>query len=91
MTHRKQIIVRNVENSSQKAVPLDPSIDPKKIVRVHRLLDEKLYLQIGTQHWRSTFLDDQMHDWDIVRGEFRYFAHSSEKGDVVDLVLEIEQ
>lgn len=89
---RKKVIVRGVTNSdSRTPVALDRSIDPEKIYRVHRLLNEDLYLKIGTAHWRSTFLDDQMHDWDVRVGRFFYYAHSSEKGDVVDLVLELDE
>lgn len=88
---RKHITVRGVTNDSRTPVTLDPSIDLTKIARVHLLLNEKLYLEIGPLHWRSTFLEDKMHDWDVRRGSFYYYAHSCEKGDVVDLVLEIEQ
>jgi hypothetical protein len=88
---RKHIIVRGVTNDSRTPVALDPSIDLSKIARVHHLLDEKLYREIGTLHWRSTFLEDKMHDWDVRRGQFFYYAHSCEKGDVVDLVLEIAE
>jgi hypothetical protein len=90
MTQRKHIIVRQVTNDSRTPVQLDPSIDLKKIARVHTLLDEKLYREIGTLHWRSTFLEDKMHDWDVRKGAFYFYGHSSEKGDVVDLLLEIE-
>lgn len=88
---RKRIIVRGVANDSRTPVALDRSINPQKIFRVHRLVNEDLYLKIGTAHWRSTFLDDKMHDWDVRAGRFFYYAHSSEKGDVVDLVLELDE
>ena len=89
-SNRKQIIVRGVTNSdSRTPVALDHAIDVSKIYRVHRLLNEDLYKKIGTAHWRSTFIDDKMHDWDVRAGRFFYYAHSSEKGDVVDLVLEL--
>jgi hypothetical protein len=88
---RKRIIVRGVTNNSRMPVTLDRTIDPQKIYRVHRLLNEDLYLKIGTAHWRSTFLDDKMHDWDVRAGRFFYYAHSSEKGESVDLVLELDE
>lgn len=38
-------------------------------------------------HFQNAFVEDAMHDWGRARGMFRYYAHSSEKGDNVLLLI----
>ena len=58
---------------------------PKK---VWTLLDEEKLKRIGVVHWHSAFLEDRMHDWDWKDGQFRFYGHSGEKGEIHDLLVE---
>jgi len=86
----KYVTVRQVTNGSRTPVKLPADIDVSKIQRVYLLLNEKLFNEVGPVHWKSVFIDDRMHDWDVRRGHLYYYAHSSSRGDVVDIILGLE-
>lgn len=91
----KYLVLRAVENNSAKLVQLPAAARERKIHRVWLLYDEAKFVKMGRPaHHVNAFLDDFGHDWAVVqRGDktyLRYFAHSSAKGDVVDVLVEFE-
>ncbi|MEX3983862.1 hypothetical protein AB4Y45_33295 [Paraburkholderia sp. EG287A] len=90
----RYLVMRGVENSSSRQHPLPAEVAGRKIHQVWRLLDEGSFLRTGKpSHHGNAFLDDISHDWAMTRDgkHIRYFAHSSEKGDLVDIILEFEE
>lgn len=45
---------------------------------------------LNLQHWITVFYEDFMHDYTVLGEKFRFHAHSSDIGDVVDLLVEVE-
>jgi len=91
----KYLVLRSVQNNSAKLVELPASARGRQVHRVWLLYDEARFNAMGKPaHHVNAFLDDRGHDWALVqRGDstyLRYFAHSSAKGDVVDVLVEFE-
>lgn len=86
------IVVRGVENNSLKAVPLPESHKSRKIDAVFLLLNEADFTSRGGEavHHANAFMDDRLHDWQQRGDALHYYAHSSAKGDVVDIVVYFE-
>jgi hypothetical protein len=79
---QRYTVLREFENSSRNTFPL-----PEKPLQVWTLIDEEKFLQLGLVHNVSAFIEDSVHDWDWEDGKFRFYGHSSAKGEKVDLVL----
>lgn len=84
----KCVIVTGVQNDSFQWYEL-PKCVKGRVDSICLLLDEQGLNEMGKVHHRTVFIDDRMHDWDLSYDgtQFRYYAHSSEKGDVVDIVI----
>jgi hypothetical protein len=86
---RKYVILRGVLNDSRMRLKLEAPLTAENITHVGLLLDEDWLKAHGLVHHRSVFLDDRMHDWDVYKADqtFSYYAHSSERGEAVDIVV----
>lgn len=87
------VILRGVENNTAKPFPLPAESVGRKVRRVWLLLDEGHLIRTGNPvHHVNAFMDDHLHDWELTADgkSLRYYAHSSAKGAVVDVVLEFE-
>lgn len=92
----KYLVLRSVVNNSAKLVELPAAARERKVHRVWLLYDEAKFVAMGKPaHHVNAFLDDRGHDWALVQREgktyLRYYAHSSAKGDVVDVLVEFEE
>lgn len=86
------VICRQVENNGSKRYALPAQYAGREVKAVWLLLNEKHFYDSQGEaiHHVNAFLDDRMHDWEQ-RGDFlRYYAHSSAKYDVVDVIVYFE-
>lgn len=86
MKPQRYEILRQVPNETAARTPV-----AERPEQVWTLLDEPGFEKIGLVHWRTGFIEDQMHDWDWRDGHLRFYAHSSDRGELVDLVLVYEK
>jgi hypothetical protein len=100
-----RVIIRGVVNGSSQSLS-ELGLEGRKIEKVYTIIDEeKLYKQFDPMsgkektvdlegakliHWRNVFVEDKMHDWDVHNGFFKFYAHSGNKGDKHDLLLEVD-
>lgn len=98
-------LIKMMNGSGATAAELP--FDPAKIQQVWTVLDEeKLFTQFDPQtgqpkkvdlqevkprHWHSAFLEDRVHDWAVHKGVFNFYAHSSEVGSRVTLLVVVGQ
>jgi hypothetical protein len=89
----EHIILRSIENDSRIRHALPESHKGRKIRAVWLLLDEPDFTARDGEalHHVNAFLDDIMHDWNQRGDALLYHAHSSARGDVVDLVVFFEE
>jgi len=88
----EHIIMRGVVNNSRILHPLPDGCAGRKIRAVWLLLNEADFTaKYEAVHHRNAFLDDVMHDWNQKGNALRYHAHSSEQGDVVDIIVFFEE
>ncbi|VWB08611.1 hypothetical protein BLA6863_00226 [Burkholderia lata] len=88
----EHIIMRGVVNSSHILQPLPDGYAGRKVRSVWLLLNEADFTAAQEAiHHRNAFLDDQMHDWNQKGDALRYHAHSSARGDVVDIIIFFEE
>lgn len=67
-----------------------------KIFRVWILFDEKSVRKVGPVHFKNSFLEDKMHDWDYVDNnpnlkKIRWFSHAMEPGQTGELLIELKE
>ncbi|WP_446333619.1 hypothetical protein ACRHQP_00780 [Burkholderia pseudomallei] len=87
----EHIIMRGITNSSRIRHPLPEAYANRKIRSVWLLLNEADFATTNEAvHFRNAFMDDLMHDWNQEKGGLRYHAHSSAPGDVVDIIVFLE-
>lgn len=58
--------------------------------RIYTILNKETILKDGKPNpimWENAFLDDPNHDWTISNGTLRFYAHSSEKGQKVSILI----
>lgn len=90
-SNRKSLILRGVENGAKKATPLPPGVTTSNLKQVWTLLNEAKFNIVGLVHFKTAFLEDRMHDWDLSKdGGLRFYGHSGSKGEMHDLVLVYE-
>lgn len=89
-------IIRGIVNGGSKFLK-ELNLENCKIIKVYTILNEKEMLVNGNdlenenlKHWYTVFLEDKIHDWDISNGIFYFYGHSSEKGEVIDLLIEYQ-
>lgn len=76
----------SVVNDGRMRVPM-----ARKPHRVWLVLDKDDLVAYGPRHHRNAFLEDKLHDWDWRDGQFTYHAHTSERGETVELYVVYEQ
>lgn len=59
--------------------------NPKTGEAIEKSLDNLIL-----QHHVNVFIEDRGHDWNVYGDKFKFFAHSSGIGDIVDLLIEYE-
>ena len=79
-------IIHNVVNGGF----INTIYERNQIKQVWLILDENDVLLHGLDFKRgNAFPDDYMSDWRISNGKLYYYAHSSMRGDVVDICIEL--
>jgi hypothetical protein len=100
-----RIIVRGIVNNETKTLK-EMGLEGKKIKRVCTILNEEnMYAKFNPhtgepiekdlnylilEHLKTVFFEDKLHDWDIYGNNFKFYAHSSDIGEKVDLLIEFE-
>lgn len=77
-------ILRGVIASPRFKTPL-----ARKPLRVAYLMDEDDLVKSGgvLRHHHNVFLDERLHDWDHLNGQFTYYSHAVEPNAAVDVVV----
>lgn len=85
-TPKRYEILRQVMNNSLGTIPM-----PERPKQVWTIISEQRFEEIGLKHNDSAFIEDSMHDWDWRDGEFRFYPHSTARGDRVDVIIVYER
>lgn len=98
-------IIRGITNNSYTLLS-DLGLEGSTIKTVYTIFnEEKMYAKFDSRtgqpieksldnlilnHHETVFVEDKGHDWNVYGNKFKYYAHSSSIGDIVDLLIEYE-
>lgn len=89
-SEKKYVLIEGVVNGGPP-VDLPKPVTKKNIKQVWTVLQPQWLAVMGLVHFRSAFLEDRMHDWDLnKKGQLRFYGHSGGKGDVHTLAVVYE-
>lgn len=90
----KRIILYNYINGEKKTLE-ELGLQGQKVKRVWTILNDSLLNEenlegITLKHNYNVFLEDKVHDWNIVNGYFKFYGHSGDIGEKHNLLIEVE-
>ncbi len=87
-------IINNFVNGSIQSLS-DLGLENVKVKRVYTIIDESILdftnlEELKLKHNQNVFLEDKVHDWDVINGQFKFYGHSGSKGDKHHLLIEYQ-
>jgi hypothetical protein len=83
-----EIDLENTEIINVYTIINEDNLFPKFNSQTGEPISERSLDNVVLQHHYSVFVEDILHDWNVVGDTFRFHGHSGNKGTVHDLLIE---
>lgn len=83
-------VLATIRTGSQNANPLPPPPEGRTLQRIWTLINEDLLRARGPIHNQSTFLEEKIHDYQILKGALHFYSRVVPADADVAIVLDYE-